>query len=90
MCFNRALSPAEVASLYYGQGGPLQLSIQPASGGVLLSWPASATSFGLVSRTNLTAGVWESVTNTPSLSGDRKEVLLPAITPVQRFFQLTQ
>jgi hypothetical protein len=44
----------------------------------------------LVSRTNLTAGTWESVTNAPSLNGDRKEVLLPANTPAQRFFRLAQ
>ena len=90
MCFNRPLSPEEVASLYFNQGGPLQLSIQPAAGGVLLSWPAIATSYGLVCRTNLTAGAWESVTNTPVLNGDRQEVLLPANTPVQRFFGLGQ
>ena len=90
MVFNRALSPAEVASLYYNQGGPLPLSIQSTSGGVLLSWPATAEGFGLVSRTNLTAGAWESVTNTPSLNGDRKKVTLPANTPVQRFFRLGQ
>jgi hypothetical protein len=90
MVFNRPLSPAEVASLYYNQGGPLQLNIQSTSGGVLLSWPASATSFGLVSRTSLTAGAWASVTNAPSLNGDRKEVLLPANTPAQRFFRLAQ
>jgi hypothetical protein len=88
MVFNRALSPEEVASLYYNQGGPLQLNIQPASGGVLLSWPASAEGFGLVSRTNLTTGTWESVTNVPFQNGDRKEVLLPANTPAQRFFRL--
>jgi hypothetical protein len=66
------------------------LTIQPASGGVLLSWPANAGGFGLVSRTNLTAGAWESVTNTPSLNGDRKEVLLPGNAPDQRFFRLAQ
>ncbi len=88
MCFGRALDPGEVASLYFNQGGPLQLSIQSATGGVQLSWPASAEGFGLVSRSNLTAGTWESVTNAPSLNGDRKEVLLPVATPVQRFFRL--
>jgi hypothetical protein len=88
MVFNRPLSPEEVASLYFKQGGPLPLSIQPAAGGVRLSWPAIATSYGLVCRTNLTVGVWESVTNTPVLNGDRQEVLLPANTPVQRFFGL--
>jgi hypothetical protein len=88
MVFDRPLSPAEVASLYYHQGGPLQLSIQPTSGGVLLSWPASAEGFGLVSRTNLTVGAWESVTNTPSLNGDWQEVLLPANTPAPRVFRL--
>ena len=90
MCFNRPLSPDEVASLYFTQGGPLQLTIQSTAGGVLLSWPASATRFGLVSRTDLTTGMWESVTNAPSLNGDRKEVVLPADTPVQRFFRLAQ
>jgi hypothetical protein len=55
---------------------------------VLLSWPASAEGFGLVSRTNLTTGTWESVTNVPFQNGDRKEVLLPANTPAQRFFRL--
>ncbi len=90
MCFNRPLLPDEVASLYFNQGGPLQLSIQPAAGGVLLSWPAIATSYALVCRTNLTVGAWESVTNTPVLNGDRLEVLLPANTPIQRFFQLAQ
>ena len=72
------------------QGGALQFSIQPASGGVLLSWPANASSFGLTSRTSLTSGTWETVTNAPSLNGDRKEVTLPANTPVQRFFRLAQ
>ena len=88
MCFNRPLSPEEVASLYFSQGGPLELSIQPTSGGVLLSWPASATSFGLVSRTNLTAGFWAVVTNEPSAKDARMQVVLPANTPPQRFFRL--
>ena len=90
MCFNRPLSPAETASLYFNQGGPLPLSIQATPGGVLLSWAASAEGFGLASRTNLTAGAWESVTNPPSLNGDRREVALPANPPVQRFFRLGQ
>ncbi len=88
MCFNRPLPPEEVASLYFNQGGPLPLSIQTVSGGVLLSWPASAEGFGLVSRPDLTTGNWEAVTNTPLVSGTRKEVLLPANTPAQRFFRL--
>ena len=90
MIFSRALTPAEVASLYFNQGGPLVLRLQAASGGVLCSWPASAAGFGLVARTNLTAGSWESVTNAPVVNGDRQEVLLPANPPVQRFFRLAQ
>jgi hypothetical protein len=90
MIFSCALSAAEIASLYFNQGSPLPLSTQPTAEGVLLSSPASAASFGLVSRTNLTAGAWESVTNAPSLNGDRKEVLLPANTPAHRFFRLAQ
>ena len=88
MCFGRALSAVEIASLYVSQGGPLQFSIQSAPGGVLVSWPASAEGFGLVSRSELATGNWEAVTNEPALNGTRKEVLLPVATPTQRFFRL--
>ena len=93
--YNRALSASEIAAIYAadsaGKCQPLPtLAISLTTGSVLLSWPVSAEGFGLVSRTNLTAGAWESVTDEPSLNGDRKEVLLPANTPAQRFFRLAQ
>ena len=90
MLFNRALTPAEVASLYFNQGGPVSLSIQSTADGVLLAWPAGAAGFGLVARTNLSTGSWEAVTNTPAVNGDQKEVRLPSDTASQRFFQLKQ
>ena len=66
------------------------LAVSVATGGVLLSWPASAEGFGLVSRSDLATGTWETVTNAPSLNGTRKEVLLPTATPAQRFFRLSK
>jgi hypothetical protein len=90
--YNRALGSNEVAAIYAaGSGGkapPPTLAVSIAGGSVLLSWPASASGFGLVSRTDLTAGTWETVTNEPSLNGTRKEVLLPANSPAWRFFRL--
>jgi hypothetical protein len=92
MLFNRALTANEIAAIYTTGTNkivlPPTLAISLTGGGVLLSWPANAASVGLVSRTNLAAGIWESVINAPSLNGDRKEVLLPAHTPVHRFFRL--
>jgi hypothetical protein len=88
MCFDRALSPAEVTSLYVSQGGRPTLEIQPQPGGVLLSWPAGAANTTLESRTDLGSGNWETVTNAVFVpAGDRTTVLLPA-TEGQRFFRL--
>ena len=91
--YNRALSASEITFLYAagsaGKCQPLPIWAVSLSGGsLLLSWPTNATSFGLFSRTDLMAGAWESVTHEPSLNGDRKEVVLSANTPVQRFFRL--
>jgi hypothetical protein len=90
--YNRELSAAEIQAIYAaGSAGKCKLSTLAVSltgGGILLSWPASAEGFGLVFRADLTAGSWEAVTNEPALNGNRKEVLLPANTPAQRFFRL--
>jgi len=92
--YNRALTSNEVAAIYAAGTNkivlPPTLAVSLTSGNVLLSWPASAEGFGLVSRTNLDTGNWEAVTNEPSLNGARKEVLLPATTPAQRFFRLSK
>ena len=91
--YDRALSAGEVAAIYVagsaGKCKPLPtLAASLASGGVRLSWPAGAGSFGLVACPDLTAGSWTAVTNEPVINGTWKEVLLPTATPTQRFFRL--
>jgi hypothetical protein len=93
--YNRALSTSEIAAIYdagsAGKCKPLPtLPVSLTSGSVLLSWPASAEGFGLVSRSDLTTGTWEAVANVPTLNGTRKEILLPVAPPAQRFFQLSK
>jgi len=61
--------------------------VPAAMGRATISWPASAESFGLVSRSDLASGSWDTVTNLPVLNGTRKEVLLPT-SNLQRFFRL--
>ena len=70
-------------------GAPL-LAVTRSNTVVIVSWPASAEGFGLVSRSDLVTGSWETVTNEPSWNGTRKEVLLPATPPAQRFFQFSK
>ena len=92
MLFNRALAPNEVAAIYAAGTNsivpPPTLAVSFVSGGVQLSWPASAEGYALVSRPDLAPGNWETVTNAPALNGSRKEVLVPAATASQRFFRL--
>jgi hypothetical protein len=89
--YNRALTANEIAAIYAaGSAGKVlpTLSITLLGEQVRLSWPAAATGFSLVSRTDLATGNWESVTNTPALNGTWKEVVLPINFPAQRFFRL--
>ena len=88
MVFDRALTAAEVGSVFVSQGGRPTLDIQAQPGSVLLSWPAAAAGYRLVSRTDLTIGTWEMVTNEPVVNGSWNQVLLPTATPAQRFFRL--
>lgn len=93
--YNRGLSSNKVVAIHAaGSAGkckpPLTLAVSLTASGVLLSWPASADGYGLVSRADLAPGAWETVTNVPALNGTRKEVLLPAATPAQRFFRLSK
>lgn len=90
MVFNNPLSPEEVASLYFSQGGLIDLRIQPSPDGLLLSWPARAVGFELRSRSDLGAGGWEPVPVAPVLNGDRKEVTIPTDAQAQRFFRLVK
>ena len=91
--YNRALTTNEIAAIYAAGASkiaPPSLAMSLASGSVLLSWPASAVAYGLISSTNLIAGTWETVTNMPVVNGLRKEVSLPVATPAQRFFRLVR
>lgn len=89
--YSRALSSSEIAVLYATHADEIlpspTLSATVAAGGVLLSWPAVYEEYGVVTRPDLAPGIWEAVTNAPSLIGTRKEVLLPA-SERQRFFRL--
>jgi hypothetical protein len=90
--YNRALTDQEIAALYAagsaGKAKPTRLNISLAGAQVLLSWPADATGYGLVSCSNLAASSWDAVTNQPTLNGSWKEVLLPAAASTQRYFRL--
>ena len=73
MVFRRALSASEIADVYNGTySAPVSLSVQPANGKIILSWPSGT----LQSATEATGpfdnmtGVTSPYTNTPS--GDRK------------------
>ena len=63
MVFDHALDPAEVLSIYVGQGGRPTLNIRSQSSAVVLSWPASAEGWLLHATTNLVTGgsVWTEI-----------------------------
>ena len=64
------------------------LSLSPAGTGLVLSWPASATGFALVMRTNLTLGAWLPVTSPPpQVVGSQWQVTVP-LSGDARFFRL--
>ena len=90
--YSRALTSNEIAAIHAagsaGKALPPTLAASLVSNGVLLSWPASAGNFELVSCPDLTAGSWDAVTNEPAINGACNEVLLPTATPTQRFFRL--
>lgn len=52
-----------------------------------LSWPQSAVAYELESKTNLTSGVWTTVTNLVTTSGSTNSVSV-TIVPPQNFFRL--
>jgi hypothetical protein len=71
--------------------GPLKLTISAAGQNVLISWPASATSFQLQSSTTLgPTASWSIVPLTPNIIGNTASVLLPALSPQRQFFRLIQ
>ena len=81
----------KASSRIYGQifAQPVNalLAISVASRNVLIAWPSSAAGYRLEASANLSPNNWLSVTNLPSLNGDRYEVLLPT-TNANQFFRL--
>jgi hypothetical protein len=53
------------------------LSITKSAGNVVVSWPASASGYGLEFSPSLPATIWSPVTNTPVGAGDQMTVTLP-------------
>jgi hypothetical protein len=54
---------------------------------VVLQWPASADNYQLEYRSNLSTGVWTTITNTPMNINGQNMLLLPQGSP-QEFYQL--
>jgi uncharacterized repeat protein (TIGR01451 family) len=63
------------------------LSVARSGNNVLISWPASASSYVLESSIDLSAPSWSTVTTPPSFVGDQKVVTL-GITNSSRHFRL--
>jgi len=66
------------------------LTIQPQGSSVLISWPASATGFGLTGSAALGAGAsWQSAGGTPTVVNGTNEVTIP-VTNSAQFFRLVK
>ena len=88
MIYDRALTGAEVASIYAIQRGNTTLRIQPQTGGaILLSWDAAVTNALLETTSDLATNGWHTVTNNVVPSGSQNTITLP-IAHWQRFFRL--
>ena len=64
------------------------LTITPLAGNLVISWPASATAFGLYQNSSLVEAGWGAVTNTPTVVGSQKQVILSPAAVGSQFFQL--
>lgn len=76
------------ASLPTAAGEPPQLHIQPAAGGVLISWSAPSA-FVLESTTQMSPPDWGPVEQPPVQSGEEYSVTIP-VTAATQFFRLRQ
>ena len=54
----------------------VQLSVTPAAGGVLLSWPVYPDGFELQAASIPTAATWNSISTTPTITNGQKYLLL--------------
>jgi hypothetical protein len=52
-----------------------------------IAWPAPSTGYGLEQNADLTTTNWTSVTNTPELVGDEKQVVVSP-SGTNRFYRL--
>jgi len=69
---------------------PPQLTITPAGGTVILSWPTNATGFTLQSTTNLVLpSMWTTVSPGPALVNGLNTVTNP-FSGTQQFYRLAQ
>ena len=96
MCYNRPLSPSEVAYLYGSQGllspapQPVLAPIAASPGNVAFGWAATPRClYQVQSRTNLTAGPWLNLGD-PMLGTDGPLAFEHAVSPAEprRFYRL--
>ena len=67
---------------------PPNLNISYVGGNVVVSWPYSVPSYNLKSSVSLNPASWQSVTNTPVLTGNKMQVTLPTSSSTL-FFRLS-
>ena len=85
--WNRALTLAEIEAVQVAPSLPPSLLITPQGSNVELSWETTG-SLQLQSRTNLSSGTWDNVTNVPGVSGNLRSLTLPA-NQESEFFRLS-
>jgi hypothetical protein len=78
-------SPEPMAA--FTQASPPTLSIQPATNGFTLLWPASGTIFRVLQNTDLTTTNWVASTNAVSLATGTNQIVMPPNSG-NMFFQL--
>lgn len=76
-----------VARLFDADAVVPELKITRTLSGVELSWPVEATNHVLEATTSLPAVSWDVVTNTPTITTNKRSVQLP-LTGTARFFRL--
>jgi hypothetical protein len=91
--YSVALSASEIAATdVLGPTQPLSttsppISIGPAAGNLVLTWPLTFAGFSLQSRTDLDVGGWVNVTSpAPQIIGGQWQVTLPALRSADTTF----
>ncbi len=93
--YKRALAEMEIAAIYAAsysgkcQAEPPALKLgRDLNRDLILSWPASATGFGLEYSTSLGQPAWSLAAETPALNGDRYEIKLQSPLGTIRIYRL--